>query len=61
MAKSMADRCTFVQHYFQTDAFDVSMRKDACGIFGTNGVISTLFVLAAGDRLMVDLGTPGKT
>jgi hypothetical protein len=29
--------------------------------FGTNGVIFTLFVLAAGDRLMVDLGALGET
>jgi hypothetical protein len=37
------------------------MRKDACGIFGTNGVIFTLFVLAVRNRLMVDLGALGKT
>jgi hypothetical protein len=61
MAKSMADRCTFVQHYFQTDMFYVSMRKDACGIFGTNGIARMLFVLAAGDRLGVDLGALGET
>jgi hypothetical protein len=70
----MRHSCTFVQHYFQTDAFDVSMRKDACGIFGTNGLIFTLFVLqnvmpfcnkmfesGAGDRLGVDLGVLGET
>jgi hypothetical protein len=39
----------------QRGALHVAICKDACGIFGTNGVISTLFVLAAGDRLMVDL------
>jgi hypothetical protein len=50
------------------------MRKDACGIFGTNGVIFMLFVLqnvmpfcnkmfesGAGDRLGVDLGVLGET
>jgi hypothetical protein len=61
MAKSMADRCTFVQHYFQTDAFDVPMRKDACGIFGANGMARMLFVLAAGDRLGVDLCAINQT
>jgi hypothetical protein len=29
--------------------------------FGGNGLIFTLFVLAAGDRLGVDLGAPGET
>jgi adenine-specific DNA methylase len=57
----MADGCTFVQHYFQTDTFDVSVRKDACGIFGGNGVISMLFVLAAADQLSVDLGVINQT
>jgi hypothetical protein len=37
------------------------MRKDACGIFGTNGIARMLFVLAAGDRLGVDLGALGET
>jgi hypothetical protein len=37
------------------------MRKDAYGIFGTNGAISTLFVLAVRNRLMVDLGALGET
>jgi hypothetical protein len=36
-----------------------SIAKDAFGIFGTNSLIFTLFVLAAGDRLGVDLGAPG--
>jgi hypothetical protein len=37
------------------------MRKDAYGIFGTNGVIRMLFVLAVRNRLMVDLGALGET
>ena len=31
------------------------------GTFGGNGLIFTLFVLAAGDRLGVDLGVPSQT
>jgi hypothetical protein len=31
------------------------------GTFGGNGLIFTLFVLAAGDRLGVDLGVLGET
>ena len=41
---SVTRRCTFVQHYFQTDMLHGTICKDACGIFGTNRVIRMLFV-----------------
>jgi hypothetical protein len=66
---------TFVQHlFFYRGKFARICAKDAFGIFGTNGLIFTLFVLqnvmffcdkmfesGAGDRLGVGLGVLGET